>query len=171
MKSTAFDSITRELSERANRRGFLRLLGGATALGIGSISLSDAADARRKRKPAKTKGKGTICKSWILSGGPSATAQLSVDDDLRITLNGVNILSDANTMADNLPPAPFAGKLGDSLAVIATDTNAACRSVSPIWLHCATSGEKRQLSAGQNDGCAPGRTPGVFFSKVFTVKL
>ncbi len=176
MNATAFDGITREIGQSATRRGFLRLLGSTTVIGAGMVVLSDSTDARRKRgnKPKGTdkgKGKTKICRSWIVSGGPSPTTLLSVDDDLQITRNGVNILNDGNKMAGNLPPVPFAGKTGDSLAVIATDTNPACRSVSPIWLHCATTGEKRQLSAGQNDGCAPGRTPGVFFSEVFTIKL
>lgn len=168
MKSAAFDNMTRQVGESATRRGFLRLLGGGAVLGVGAIVQSEAASARKKRKP---KEKIQSCKSWIISGGPSATAPLSVDDDLRITRNGVDILNDANKKAGNLPAVPFAAKIGDSLAVIATDTNAACRSLSPIWLHCTTSGEKRQLSAGQNDGCAPGRTPGVFFSKVFSIKI
>jgi hypothetical protein len=109
------------------------------------------------------------CTSWILSGGPAVTAPIGVDDDLSITVNGNSILKDDNKMASNLPPVPFVAQPGDALAITAVDTNPACRGLSPLWLHCATTGQKKQLSAGNSDGCAPGRTAGQFFSQVFTV--
>jgi hypothetical protein len=112
-----------------------------------------------------------VCTSWIVSGGPDRTTPISVDDDLRMMVNGVNVLNDADGKAGNLPPVAFAAQVGDSLGVVANDVGVACRSLSPLWLHCATTGQKRQLSAGNNDGCAPGRTAGTFFSEVFTISL
>lgn len=195
MEAAMFDGIVRKASARSTRRGFLRVLGGAAALSavaVTSHALPGEAKSKGKKisicfqnqtRSVKKKGyqdkypgatlgacsQQPVCTSWILSGGPAVTAQLSVDDDLSITLNGVSILNDNNKMAGNLPPVTFAAQAGDSLAVTAVDTNPACRSLSPLWLHCATSGQKKQLSAGNSDGCAPGRTAGQFFSQVFTV--
>ena len=61
--------------------------------------------------------------------------------------------------------------IGQSIGVVARDVNPACRSLSPLWLHCATSTQKRQLFAGNNDGCAPGRTAGTFVSEVYTISV
>jgi hypothetical protein len=113
----------------------------------------------------------TICNSWILSGGPSVSTPIVVDDDLQVMLNGLVIGDDGNGKASTLPPLTFAAQVGDSLGIIARDAQASCRSLSPLWLHCATTGQKRQLTPGNNDGCAPGRTPGTFFSEVYTVSL
>jgi hypothetical protein len=56
MKAMTFDGITREMGERSNRRGFLRLLGGATALGaVTAVGLRESAEAKGK---GKGKGKG-----------------------------------------------------------------------------------------------------------------
>jgi hypothetical protein len=112
-----------------------------------------------------------VCSSWVLSGGASVSTPIVVDDDLQVMLNGLVIGDDNNGLASTLPPLPFTAQVGDTLAVIARDAQASCRSLSPLWLHCATTGQKRQLSPGNNDGCAPGRTPGTFFSEVFTVSL
>jgi hypothetical protein len=169
MKATMFDGLSQQVGTVANRRGFLRLLGGAMAVGVAATAAGAPVEAGRKGK--KQGGKKKVCKQWIVSGGPNATDLIGVDDDLQMTLNGVTILNDGNQMAGNLPPVPFKAKVGDSLAVTARDVYASCRSLSPLWLHCATNGKKRQLSAGQLDGCAPGRTPGVFFSQVFRIKL
>lgn len=176
MQATAFDGITRDLGEGSTRRRFLRLLGGTMAIGLGAAALDGPAAAERRAgkqqtgQKGKGKGKGKVCRSWILSGGPSPTEPIGVDDDLQVTLNGVTILNDGNNVAGNLPPVPFRANVGDSLAVTARDVNPACRALSPLWLHCATNGQKRQLSAGQNDGCAPGRTPGIFFNQVYRIK-
>ena len=111
------------------------------------------------------------CNSWILSGGPSVSTPIVVDDDLQVMLNGLVIGDDSNGKASSLPPLSFVAQVGDTLGIIARDSQASCRSLSPLWLHCATTGKKRQLTPGNNDGCAPGRTPGTFFSEVFTVSL
>jgi hypothetical protein len=65
----------------------------------------------------------------------------------------------------------FTAQVGDTLSVLAKDVNAACRSLSPLWLHCASTGQKRMLYAGNTDGCAPGRTPSYFHSAEYTISL
>jgi hypothetical protein len=128
--------------------------------------------------PGATKGacsaggqQPAACSSWILSGGPDRTTPISVDDDLQIMVNGVAVLNDTNGKAENITPVAFTAQIGQSLGVIARDANPACRSLSPLWLHCATSTQKRQLFAGNNDGCAPGRTAGTFVSEVYTISV
>jgi hypothetical protein len=121
--------------------------------------------------PCATIPQQAVCSSWILSGGPSVSTPIVVDDDLQVMLNGLVIGDDGDGKASTLPPLPFTAQVGDTLGIIARDAQASCRSLSPLWLHCATSGQKRQLTPGNNDGCAPGRTPGTFFSEVYTVSL
>src|SRR3954452_9943529 len=128
--------------------------------------------------PGATKGAcptGTpqpaTCTSWIISGGPDRTTAISVDDDLQLMVNGVNVLNDTNGAAGNITPVAFPAQVGQSIGVVARDVNPACRSLSPLWLHCATSTQKRQLFAGNNDGCAPGRTAGTFVSEVYTISV
>ena len=195
MQGTTFDGLVRTASAPSTRRGLVRMLGGAAALGaVAAVGHALPGDAKSKGKkitvcfqyqtrtvkkkgyqdkyPGATSGacaQQPVCTSWILSGGPAVTAQIAVDDDLAITVNGASILKDENKMASTLPPVTFAAQPGDSLAVTAIDSNPACRSLSPLWLHCATTGQKKQLSAGNSDGCAPGRTAGQFFSQVFTI--
>ena len=171
MNEAAFDGISRELSSVSTRRGFLRMLGATAAVAAaGAVTIAEPASARRKIKKQKG-GKGQVCRSWIISGGQGTNDPIVVDDDLQITLNGTPILNNADKMAGNINPVQFQANAGDSLGVIATDVYASCRSLSPLWLHCATSGERRQLTPGQPDGCAPGRTPGVFFNRTFQVKV
>jgi hypothetical protein len=200
MNGTAFDGISRNLVQGSTRRGFLRLLGGAAAAGtIAAVGLGETTRAKKKKPgkvticyqgqtrrvakrgwqnqyPGATLGQcqaqPAVCTSWIISGGPDRTTPILVDDDLSITVNGKAIVSDGNKMAENIPAVTFPANVGDQIAVTAFDDNPACRSISPLWLHCATTGQKKQLSAGQNDGCVKsGRTAGTFFSQVFTVGL
>jgi hypothetical protein len=111
------------------------------------------------------------CTSWIISGGADRTTPIAVDDDLQLMVNGVNVLNDTNGMAQTITPVAFTAQLGQSIGVVARDVNPACRSLSPLWLHCATSTQKRQLFAGNTDGCAPGRTAGTFVSEVYTISV
>jgi len=112
------------------------------------------------------------CTSWILSGGPNQGDSIVVDDDLVIDhyVDGGQVYTlfrDRDKKANTLQPIKFKAFVGDTLRIGAYDENPACRSLSPLWLHCATTGEKRQVFAGNNDGCAPGRTAGAYFVDEF----
>ena len=112
------------------------------------------------------------CTSWILSGGPDPGASIVVDDDLVIDhyVDGGQVYTlfrDRDRKANTWQPIRFKAFVGDTLRIGAYDENPACRSLSPLWLHCATTGEKRQVFAGNNDGCAPGRPAGAYFVDEF----
>jgi hypothetical protein len=112
------------------------------------------------------------CTSWILSGGPNPGDSIVVDDDLVIDhyVDGGQVYTlfrDRDKKANTWQPIRFKAFVGDTLRIGAYDENPACRSLSPLWLHCATTGEKRQVFAGNNDGCAAGRTAGAYFVDEF----
>jgi hypothetical protein len=112
------------------------------------------------------------CTSWILSGGPNPGDSIVVDDDLVIDhyVDGGQVYTlfrDRDKKANTWQPIRFKAFVGDTLRIGAYDENPACRSLSPLWLHCATTGEKRQVFAGNTDGCAPGRTAGAYYVDEF----
>jgi hypothetical protein len=116
------------------------------------------------------------CTSWIISGGPNPTTRIEVDDDLwiyhRAALGKQTLLiGDNNGQASSLAAVSFTAQVGEELNVLAKDVNAACRSLSPLWLHCATTGQKRMLYAGNTDGCAAGRQPSYFHSQSYIISL
>lgn len=170
MPTNTRDGRVRNFAQGRTRREFLRALGGASAPGPLTLVVSQPATAHHKGRP-HGKGKDPTCRAWVLPGGPSSSTPRSVDDDLCARLNGAALVNDAKSTAGDIPAVPFTARTGDALAVTATDVNPACRGVSPLWRHCTTSGAKRQLSAGQHDGCAAGRAAGIFFNEVLTVKL
>lgn len=116
------------------------------------------------------------CSSWIISGGPNPTTRIEVDDDLwiyhRAALGKQTLLiRDNDGLASSLAAVSFQAQVGEEISILAKDVNAACRSLSPLWLHCATTGQKRMLYAGNSDGCAAGRQPSYFVSQNFVISL
>ena len=222
MQAPVFDGITRDLGAVSTRRSFMRLFGGAAAMGAVTLVAGGETQAKATRRgrsqgqgQVSAQGKGkkpkiticyqnqtrtvkkkgyqssypgatvgactvppppdktepVVCTTWILSGGPDPTTPIVVDDDLTMAVNGKTILEDANGQASTHSPVVFAAQVGNELAVGAWDEVPTCRSLSPLWLHCATSGQKRQLFAGNNDGCAAGRAKGYFVNERFTISV
>ncbi len=63
-------------------------------------------------------------------------------------------------------PIEFRARPGDRLRVVATNAGG-CASITPLYLRCATGGEKRRLDDGFAEVCdAP---DGVFYDKVFKI--
>ena len=107
----------------------------------------------------------------ILSGGPTPTTSLSVDDDLRVELNGQVIFNDNNGLFSVIPPIGFQARNGDSLRVVATDALAFCHELSPLYLHVLASGAVQTLDADGFPGGCPGVAVGVFYDQTFTIAL
>jgi hypothetical protein len=106
--------------------------------------------------------------NYVLSGGPSRTAKLWVDDDLAVILNGKTLLLDDNGHSDeNLPPVMFSANRGDKLRIVARDVVTGCRSRSPLFLH-SESGAPRQLAEEIND-CTGKPAPATFYDQTFTL--
>ena len=91
-----------------------------------------------------------VCSRWIISGGPSQTDKIVADDDLLISnmsQGGSAVLNDMNGSASTLSAVVFDAKVGDQLRIYGYDRGG-CRSLSPLWLHCQATGQKRQLFGG-----------------------
>jgi hypothetical protein len=111
------------------------------------------------------------CTTWIISGGPNQSDRIMADDDFYIfrASNGAGILNDPDHKASSLPPVVFDAKVGEVLNLVAYDSGV-CRSLSPIWLHCVATGQKRQLHPGfSGSGCSYGA--GTFIDEDVTVSL
>jgi hypothetical protein len=177
----------------STRRRMIRLA--AVVAALGATRTGDTGNvAARKRRRNRCVGcilekahcvKGTCvprertapqratCTRWILSGGPERSSPIVVDDGLLVRVVGQagDLIGDADQWVSTLSPVAFAANVGDILEMQAFDANPACRSLSPLWLHCATTGKKRLLFAGNSDGCAEGRAPGRFVYQQFSVSV
>lgn len=61
MKATALEGISRELGSVSTRRGFMKLLGGMTAVAaVSAVGIAEPAIARRKKKSKK--GQSAVCR-------------------------------------------------------------------------------------------------------------
>lgn len=79
MQESGFDAIARDMGAVSTRRTFVRLLGGATVMGVVAVvGAGERADARRKRgKKSKGRGKGQpqeVCRRGIQFGAVSVPA-------------------------------------------------------------------------------------------------
>ncbi len=106
----------------------------------------------------------------VLSGGESPAITMRVDDDIQVWLNDEIIYTDGDSRADvPLPPMkPFRARNGDRLRIVALDT-AACRYLSPIYLHRLKDGFTQILTPGVQAACdwATGGRP--FFDETYEI--
>lgn len=157
MDGATFDAVTRRLAEGSSRRRAVRLVGGAVAaLVVGGRSAAGA-DAQ-----------GARCRSFVLSGGPSPDEPIEVDDSLFVFVNRDRVFGKRANRAGAVAPVAFKAKRGDKLKIVARDEEAPCQQLDPLFLHCATGGEPRQLSEGIAQTCEAAET-GVFFKQTFTI--
>jgi hypothetical protein len=101
--------------------------------------------------------KPVVCTTYVLSGGPNLSDQITIDDDgsiLNVTA-GKFLLIDNNGQASSHSPVFNPGKAGDLLRVRATDYGG-CRSFSPLWIHCLETGQSKKVFSGDsgNGSCA-----------------
>jgi hypothetical protein len=114
----------------------------------------------------------TVCPGPVtLSGGPSPTEQISVDDDLELRLNGDSFFVDDDGFAQDLDPIGFEAGIGDQLRVIATNGPfGGGEHIDPLHLTCDANDAQQVLDAtGFDSGSGP---PGeVFYDETFTIQL
>jgi hypothetical protein len=114
------------------------------------------------------------CTDAVLAGGPNPTDPVCVDDDLEVQLNGTTVFDDNSGVAECHPPISLGSvNNGDQVRVIAVDTFGVCHGLSPLHLHCPSTGASQTLDAdGFPSVCdgAPGTTE-PFYDETFTVNL
>jgi hypothetical protein len=111
-----------------------------------------------------------VCTRWIVSGGPNQSDKIVVDDDIGIynlSQGGAGILDEFNRKASWISPPVFDAKIGDKINIVGYD-GGGCRSLSPIWLHCLATGQKRQVFAGYS-GANCNYGTGTFVNENFEV--
>jgi hypothetical protein len=108
------------------------------------------------------------CRDWILSGGLNPTDEIHVDDDLTVKRNGKVIFRDDDQFASDISPINFSARKGDRIQVSAINAQPPCRSLSPIYLHCAAGGNPRKITDGVAESCAD-EPAGRFFRKTITI--
>ncbi len=117
---------------------------------------------------------------YTISGGDSVFDWFSVDDDIRITLNGVEIFTDTNHTKDTHAPVEFEGSVGDVIRIQASDINSCDMVLDALVLHWGT-GESQPLNDAVCDsacvdaacysGAYNGPWPGIFLDEEYTIAI
>ena len=117
-------------------------------------------------------GQQGTCTQLILSGGPKPSDDIVFDDDGSIlnTTKGQFILSDNDGRATAHAARFLNANLGDLLRVRVTDWGG-CRSLSPLWVHCAGTGQSKQIFSGYNGGRCDYPKQSDFLDFVIKVEL
>jgi hypothetical protein len=151
-----------------SRRKMLKRIGAGAAVAWTAPILTSV------QTPAFAQGYDGTCADAILSGGPSPSEPVCVDDDIQVYLNGAPIFIDDDHFAQCWPPISVGlVNNGDQLRVAAIDSFGVCHGLSPLYLHCPSTGDSQTLDAegvpGVCDGAPPSDTP--FYDKTFTINL
>lgn len=77
--------------------------------------------------------------AYALSGGDTPFDWISVDDDLRVYLDGALVYSDTNHTKDVLPPIALDARVGQTVRVVVTDYNYCDTELATLKLHFGTS--------------------------------
>lgn len=117
---------------------------------------------------------------YLLTGGGSLWDYWNVDDDIVITLDGVEIFRDSNDTQDDHPPLAIEARAGQVLRVVATDVNYCDQALGALTLHWGT-GESQALneawcrsscpSHACYDAAFDGPWPAIFFDESFTISI
>lgn len=118
--------------------------------------------------------------AYTISGGESVFDYFSIDDDIRITVNGVEVFVDENRHKDTLPPVEFEASRGDVVRIIASDINSCDLVLDALVLHWGT-GESQALNDAMcqsacvdgacYDGSYNGPWPGIFLDEEYTIAI
>lgn len=75
---------------------------------------------------------------YVISGGDTIYDWWSVDDDITVTVDGVEVFADTNHTADTHPPFSFQAEVGQTIEVVVTDYNYCDTYLTPLTLHFGT---------------------------------
>jgi hypothetical protein len=105
---------------------------------------------------------------YILSGSSDGTGTIGVDDDLDISLNGVQIYSDGAELSGERAPIRFQAQRGDVLTFVVRDTYGRCSGLRKVYL---VKGNRSVVAdQGFDLGCGrPGGNQGVVHTQTFTI--
>ncbi|MEN0066683.1 MAG: choice-of-anchor D domain-containing protein [Myxococcota bacterium] len=78
--------------------------------------------------------------NYVLSGGIDPTTPFTVDDDLRIEVDGVMVFEDRNTIIDTHAPVTFEASPSSEIRIVATDQQFCEASMDGLVLHSALGG-------------------------------
>jgi hypothetical protein len=113
----------------------------------------------------------------VLSGGPSPSDPIAVDDDLQVRLGSAStesdgpIIDDVDGAATWHQPVTFRARNGDELLVTAQDVFPPCRGLSPLYLHRIPDGAIQVLSpVGVEPACLD-EPPGDFATATYRIAL
>ncbi len=163
MDNASFDTLARLTAADTSRRGALRSAFASVLAGFGAAALLETREAAAKKKKKKKR-----LRRWLLSGGPDPTAEIEVDDDLKVLRNGQIVFEDDDGGDDSHDPIAFKARKGDRLKIVAFDAQANCHRLSPLYLHPESGGAPRKLSDDIPLTC-PNVAVGTFFHETFRI--
>lgn len=125
-----------------------------TFLGLALLPATNADDWMMNKSPNSLEDEEQeIDITWVLSGGPSSSDRIIVDDDLEVIVNGITVFKDDDEYSTldgraswNGEPIIFSALPGDELNIIATNPNGGEIELSPLYLNL--DGQAAKLSDG-----------------------
>ena len=99
-------------------------------------------------------GCGTGCGSYILAGPVGIADPIYVDDDLRVSVNGVAVFDSVTGSPEYYvgPVGPFDASAGDTLIVEATNTFGDGQALCRVSLFCADGSAAQLVTEGSLGG-------------------
>ncbi len=90
---------------------------------------------------------------YLLTGGSTIWDYWTVDDDVVIYLDGVEVFRDSNDTQDSHAPVAIEAKAGQTLRIIATDVNECDQSLDALFLHWGTGSSQTLNEAWCRSSC------------------
>ncbi len=117
---------------------------------------------------------------YVLSGGDTIYDWWSVDDDIVISVDGVDIFADTNHTQDSHPPVTFEAEIGQTIRVEVTDYNYCDTYLTPLSLHFGTETSDQIFSGFCFSACSShdcfdpdytGPWPGLVYDRSATISI
>lgn len=118
--------------------------------------------------------------TYTLSGGASVFEYWSVDDDVTVYVDGVEVFTDQNGHQSTHSPLEFDAVVGSTVRIVATDANPCRKSIGDIVLHYGTNNQQALVAASSASSCSSdsdydasysGPWPNDFLDETFTISI